>query len=248
MKTKRKSNEHEDKYKKILKDAVNTFYDYQKMRISLESRIRAGNYMESEENIFFLHLKGFKKLEKDMGKFIESTLPEFNIWNEWLKDQVGIGPTLGSVLLSRIDIEKCSTVSKMWAYSGIATGDTFGYKFDKKKGDHGEWVKTDTLIPIDKLTPGFRSPYDTFLKSKLLGVLAPSFLKTNSPYRRFYDNNKNRLISADWGVSLLHRHNASMRYMVKMFEIDFQREWRLSRGLSIRKPYKEEYLNKHNEA
>jgi len=239
---KMKNNKHEDECKKILKDAVNTFYDYQKMRISLEGRIRAGNYSVSEENIFVVHLNGFTKLEKGMFKYIKELLLEFNIWNEWLKDQVGIGPTIGGVLLSRINIDKCSTVSKMWAYSGIATGQTFGYKYNKKKK---LWIKTDILIPIDKLTAGFRSPYDTFLKAKLLGVMAVSFNRSNYPYRKFYIDNKNRLISKNWGVSDGHRHNASMRYMVKMFEIDFHLEWRKLRGLSVRKSYKEEYLSKH---
>jgi hypothetical protein len=64
-------------------------------------------------------------------------------------------------------------VSKLWAYSGLHVID--GRAARRKKGERANWSQ--------------------FLKTKMLGVLAPSFLKCSSPYRSFYDDYRHRLES-----------------------------------------------------
>lgn len=209
--------------KEILKDAVNTFYDYQKLRIALENRIRAGNYTDSEHPVFMNHYKRFEELEKEMLKYINELLKGWNIW-KWLKGVKGIGPTIAGVIISEIDIYKAKTVSSIWKFAGL----------DVTDGHSPRPVK------------GQKLSYCKFLRSKLCGVLGSSFLKCNSPYRTFYDNYKNRLESKGWGKSKGHRHNAAIRYMIKMFLIDLYKEWREMEGLSIRKPYNDEYGNDHH--
>jgi len=211
--------------KEILKDYVNTLYDYQKIRIALDNRIRSGNYAESEHVVFENHAKRFEELEKEMEKAVSGLLKKFDIWNNFLKDVKGIGVKMGAILTSEIDIEKCSTVSSLWKYAGL----------DVEDGHAPKPVK------------GQKLHYNKYFRSKLLGVLGPSFLKCNSPYRKFYDNYKNRLESKKWGKSKGHRHNASIRYMIKMFLIDLYNVWRELKGLSIRKPYNDEYGKGHHE-
>ena len=208
----------------MIKDAVNTFYDYQKLRISLENRIRAGNYADSEHPVFMNHYKKFKELEKEMLKFIKELLKDWSIW-KWLKGVKGIGPTIAGVIVSEIDIYKAEKISSIWKFAGL----------DVVDGHSPRPVK------------GHKLTYCKFLRSKLCGVLGPSFLKCNSPYRAFYDDYKNRLESKGWGKSKGHRHNASIRYMIKMFLIDLYNEWRRIEGLPIREPYNEEYGKGHHE-
>ncbi len=233
--------------KELLKDALNTLYDYQKLRIALENRIRAGNYTDSEHPIFKNQFNRFSDLEDEMLKYINELLKGWEIYG-WLEDVKGIGPTMAAVIISQIDIYIASTVSKIWAYAGLATGTTRGYKWNKKTE---LWEITDTLIPIDRLTAGFRSPFNQFLRSKLIGVLGPSFLKCTSPYREHYDFEKNRLENSEKYKDEKkpgHRHNMAIRKMVKMFLIDLYKVWREMEGLPVREPYSGEYLGKKHSA
>lgn len=80
-------------------------------------------------------------------------------------------------------------------------------------------------------------PYNSFLRSKLCGVLGPVMLKLNSPWRKFYDDYKHRKTTDGWGQSDMHRHNAAIRYLIKMLLQDIWLEWRKYEGLPIREPY-----------
>lgn len=86
--------------------------------------------------------------------------------------------------------------------------------------------------------------YNPFLKTKLVGVLANSFLRKGSLYRELYDSYHHRISNdprkAEWTKS--HRHRAAKRYMIKGFLIDLYRKWREVEGLYIRPSYAEEKL------
>ncbi len=88
--------------------------------------------------------------------------------------------------------------------------------------------------------------FNPFLKTKLMGVLATSFIKqgVSSPYRRMYNDYKNRLENAPAHQSKTkaHRHQMAMRYMIKRFLADLYVEWRTLEGLPVAKPYEEERL------
>jgi hypothetical protein len=49
-----------------------------------------------------------------------------------------------------------------------------------------------------------------------------------------------------WGASKEHRHKDAIRYMVKMFLLNFWVAWRKLEGLDVRAPYAEEYLNRRH--
>lgn len=92
---------------------------------------------------------------------------------------------------------------------------------------------------------GEKLPYNAFLRSKYCGVLGACLLKSGSPWRYYYDNYKKRWEDAGKGVSPGHRHNAAIRYMVKMLLLEIWMEWRKFEGLDTRAPYSEEYLGQH---
>lgn len=69
-----------------------------------------------------------------------------------------------------------------------------------------------------------------------------ALVRVDAPFRKFYDDYKHRKTQAGWGVSDGHRHNASVRYMVKMILLDIHTKWRKFEGLPVRPTYQEQYL------
>lgn len=104
----------------MLNTLVNNLYDIQKVRISIENRNRALQE-KSKELIFNDHAARMKKLEKDTVKEIGNEISKFKI-AEWMLGQRGIGPSLAGQTIAIIrDVERFANVSKLWAYSGMAT-------------------------------------------------------------------------------------------------------------------------------
>jgi len=105
-----------------------------------------------------------------------------------------------------------------------------------------------------KLRSGQYPSYNAWLKTKMVGVLADSFVKQQTPkYITLYYDYKTRCESQGVGVgkrwkSKGHVHRASCRYMIKMFLADLYNAWRPLEGLSVRPPYQEEYLGHKHEA
>ncbi len=185
----------------------------------------------------------------------------------------GIGPTLAGVLLSEIDITRCETVSALWRYAGLAPQparrckkcqDTVvstkssvgsGMKVFKHQYNRKEKCSVGNLIIKDltyesaaaeRPTKGEKLHYNSFLKTKLVGVMGPCLLKADSPWRKFYDDYKHRLKSAGKGMSDGHQNAMANRYMVKMLLQEFWIQWRTLEGLPVRESYQEQYLeHKH---
>ena len=245
-----------------LRNLVKTKYDYQTMRIATANRLalKADDSVQAKEDpayetddlLEFVDIKDETlSLEKKIDKAILRSIKDEPVYKNFLKDVKGIGPTLAGVLLSEINLEKATTVSKIWQYAGCNPGMVMG-----KKKSNGEIVVTGELIRGDRPSAGYILPYNKFLKTKLLGVLADSFIKSKSPYTEYYYSMKDRLMQSSkeykegkpWkDESRMHINMAARRYMVKMFLADYYREARAILGLPVRPPYQEEYLgHKHN--
>jgi len=239
-----------------LKLLVNSYYDLESSRIVMGNRLKKKkdgtlqkvvnqeNYAVGKidflEDLYTL----FEMKEKELEKQILNELKNYKIYTEFLKGVKGCGTLLSGILLSNFDIEKATTVSKFYAFAGICKGLIKGKKWDAKKK---VFIETDDLIQRDKLTGGYCSPFNKNLRSKLLGVLAGSFLKCQSSYSIYYYNYKNRKEQEFKGnkeYTKMRIHRMSNRYMIKMFLSDFWLKWREIEGLPIRCSYAEEYLNK----
>jgi hypothetical protein len=222
---------------------------------------RAANLQEAEEEAL-----------KDIAAHL-STMPSYTKILAEKPKWRGIGPTLAGVLLSEIDITRCETVSALWRYAGLAPqkarrcskcqdtvvarsakiGSTSVYKHEynrKKKCDLGETLalaQTYESAAAEKPTKGEKLHYNKFLKTKLVGVMGSCLLKNDSPWRKFYDDYKHRLQSANKGMSDGHRHSMANRYMVKMLLQELWIQWRTLEGLPVRETYQEQYLgHKHS--
>jgi hypothetical protein len=128
-----------------------------------------------------------------------------------------------------------------------------------QKGEKFLIIETNEMIRGDKKTAGFVSPYNIALKTAMLGIVGSNFVRSKqnsvSPYKvDFYLPYKQRLENSSkevihygkpkpWkDVTPKHRHEAAVRYMIKMFLIDIYKNWREIEGLPVRASYQEEYL------
>lgn len=179
--------------------------------------------------------------EKVAFKNIEKILPSAPIYNEFLKDVRGVGPAMSAVIISCFDIHKANYPSSLQMYAGIDVApDGSGRSWRKEHLVDRVYVAKDGTTKVKKSIT-----YNAFLKSKLLGVLAPSFIKLKNPkYSKIYYDYKHRLINhpKHKEKSLKHIHNMCLRYMLKIFLIDLYNIWRPLEGLPVSVPYHEAKL------
>ncbi len=185
--------------------------------------------------------------EKKHFRRLASVLEEFPIYVQFLEPIKGIGPAMAGVIVSEIDITKARHPSSLWKYAGLDVAENGAGR--SRKAEHlveREYVNKDgEVAKRNSIT------FNPFLKTKLVGVLASSFLKaTPNPYRDIYDGYKHRIEShpAHQEKSKGWRHNMAMRYMIKMFLIDLHMSWRKIEGLPVSVPYSEAKLGQKHAA
>ena len=199
----------------------------QKNRIAFGLRLGAverGDDTASEQQISILkrYEERFALLESELDDDIRGMVDGLPIYQA-MKQVKGVGPSLSARMLAMIDIREADTVSALWRYAGYGC----------INGERERPVKGETLH------------YNTRLKATLY-VVATSFLKCSSPYRRVYDSAKEyyQANRSDWSKG--HIHAASMRKMIKMFLSHFWMVYRELEGLPVRDLYVEEHLgHKH---
>lgn len=122
-------------------------------------------------------------------KQIEKALQEYPIYNEFLSDVKGCGPAMSAVIISEIDIHKARYASSLFKYAGLdVAADGRG------RGKFKEHLTTYNYVDANgEIQQRQGITFKPFLKTKLLGVLAGSFLKCKSPYAQSYYDYKNRL-------------------------------------------------------
>ena len=252
-----------------LKKKVRMFYDLQRLRLQTAGRTydRATeiDLHRADINVLNNRAKDLESFEKEALKDVAAHLQTMREYNEILADKTrfkGIGPTLAGVILSEVDITRAPTISALWRYAGLAPipcrrcklckdslvkkGDAYKHEYKRKKKCKLDIVPhkdTYESARTERPTKGEKLHYNSFLKTKLVGVMSGCLLKANSPYRSFYDNYKHRIASSNRAVSDGHAHRMALRYMVKMVLADIWKDWRALEGLDVRAPYQEAYLN-----
>lgn len=98
------------------------YQSFQRERLAASNRIRVirkdgGNPLMMEH---FFHQ--YMELEKAMGKALAYWVKEERVYNEWLKNIRGIGPTLGAGLIAFVRPEYSRTAGSIWRYAGIDVG------------------------------------------------------------------------------------------------------------------------------
>lgn len=186
----------------------------------------------------------YLELERDESahfRRLGNVLREVPIYTAFLESVRGIGPAMAGVIVSEIDITKARHVSSLWKYAGL----------DVAPDGRGRSRKAEHLVDIEytskdgEVKSKKSITFNPFLKTKLIGVLGGSLIKTgNERYRKVYDDYKHRLenhaVYRDHSKG--HRHNMAVRYMVKVFLADLWVTWRTLENLPVTLPYHEAKL------
>ena len=167
-------------------------------------------------------------------KQITYAVKEFPIYRTFLEDVTGVGPTMAAVIISGFDIHKAEYPSSLHKYAGL---DVVGGKGRSRVKEH---LVDSTYIDAEGKEQTKKGiSFNPFLKTKLIGVLGSSFVKTKGPYREIYDNYKHRIthMPAHSEKSKAHLNNMAIRYTVKRFLTDLYVAWRKLEGLPVADEY-----------
>jgi hypothetical protein len=247
-----------------LRAAVRFFYDLQKLRIASLHRSEpkkgeAPKIILDEDDKKYIDLmgKGIKKLERDALKEITRIASQSVVY-EYLIGLRGVGPTIAGFLISEFDITRSNRPSQFWAFAGLHVEDGKSprpHKGEKLKWN--KWLRAKCVFVlggalIKSNNAEYRELYDNYKHRKVtqLGECRPckGTGKATSPESKKSVKcwncvgNKNGEYTPDrapWGQSDAHRHQASVRYMVKQFLADLWREWRTREGLPVVPTYHE---------
>lgn len=188
-----------------------------------------------------------------------SNLASIPIWSTWLVDVRGVGPAMAGVLISEIDIHAAKYASSVWKYAGLDVAPDG--KGRSRRKEH--LVKAKYTDAQGEIQERDSIAFNPFLKTKLMGVLSGSFLRagetkefcdspTSNPYAKAYRDYKHRLESrpdlmevedkAENKGRKGHRHNMALRYMIKLFLVDYYKKARALEGLEVFDPYAEAKL------
>ncbi len=242
--------------------------DFQAMRKRMDNRIgrkadgtaqniEARPFRPEDYDNFSSLADAAREQEKVIEKMLRQTLKRFPVYTEYLKNVKGVGEIAAGWIIAEYDIEKATTVSKLWQFTGLNSGLVQGKKRVENKDGSFSYISTGQMVRGDKLTPGHVAPFNKRLRTAMVGVLADGFIKAQSsyaldyyyPYKERLANEDNIPTTADpekgkaWkDDSKGHRDRAAKRYMIKMFLKDLYVAWRTLEGLPVRAPYQEEYL------
>lgn len=227
----------------------------------------------------------YTRLEKEENRIIRDIKNELKgipIYDEFLRDVKGVGPTMAGVLIAELDPHKAPYPSSFWRYAGLDVVHVWylieknGQRLDtpvakeppekavpmsdskmvvtdeegnatrvyEQRGE-GRSRKKEHLVEVEyensegEIDTRKSLGYNPFVKTKLMGVLGPSFLRTGSDYRDHYDRYRHRKENdPSWSdASDGHLHQASLRYMVKQFLLELHLKWRSVEGLTVPPPY-----------
>jgi hypothetical protein len=292
-KASKKTERTPEQAREALRKCVRFFYDMQKLRIATAHRTRGDVLPDGEENptepppkgemsrielheidqeILALRAKQIHTTEKGVMTDIKALLGTMPFYVKVLSDKErfrGLGPTMAAVILSEFDIHRSDTVSKMWAFAGLApipayrckvthelleptavAGGLYVYRSRREiAGAQQEPLgPADVYYSGETMRPrrGEKLPYNAWLRTKLIGVLGDSLIKANSPWRKCYDNRKHARVTAGWGKNDGHRHMDAKRYMVKMLLLEIYKEWRKHEGLPVRESYQDGKIGHHD--
>lgn len=245
-----------------MRHAVRFFYDLQKLRI--QSGLRAGSttaeLSKRHQTALEVRSELLHKLERNALTDVRRVLKKFPIYLTWLKDQRGVGPTMAGVILAEIDISRSETVSQLWAYCGLAVApDGRAQRRVKgQKANYNPWLKAKLVKVLGecmiKANSPWREHYDNYKHRKshtpvdtCMGCNGKKTVKAaGSTKETKCKNCDGGAKTPMWGRSDAHRHQAAMRYMVKMFLAELFVQWRTIKNLPVPEPYKESVLGRRH--
>jgi hypothetical protein len=183
---------------------------------------------------------------------LAKSLKTFPFYTEYLEKVRGIGPAMAGVIISELDPHKAKYPSSFWKFCGldvVAVNDkeTGEVRYEGRSRREAHLVQVEYIDKHGNKAVRRGISYNPWLKSKLLAVLGPSFLRAgNQHYVKIYQDYKTRMLNrpelqGNVAIKAIS-HKRALRYMVKMFLIDLHMAWRAHEGLEVSVPYHEAKL------
>lgn len=241
----------EDEKLKVKRDAkmaaMFAFYDENKLEMDKISRYSTKvKYLNSKKgavtdilqwSLIDCYMNAVDE-ETKLVKVIKSYVHTLPLWDVFFKNVKGCGEGIAAVIMSEVDIDKCRHCSSLRKYAGLDVVD--GHARSKRKEDLVTIKYKDSDGNIkEKLS----ITYNEFLRTKLLGVLGPSFIKHGGEYRKVYDNYKNRYTLQHPDYTKLRIHRMALRKSVVIFLKDLWNVWRDLEGYAKEPDYWEAYIS-----
>jgi hypothetical protein len=125
----------------------------------------------------------FRQLEKQLSK-----IP---IYNDFLEKQIGVGPAMAAVLISYFDPHKAHHISGFWSYCGVDVAPDGAGRSRRQEHLVRRTYKNKDGDDATRMGVTF----NPWVKTKVVGVLGSSFLRSGSSWRKTYDDYKHRLMT-----------------------------------------------------
>lgn len=191
-----------------LKAVVQNYYDWQEQRKRVAGRIRMAvakeAYLTAQDvKLYDSQISDLEALEKAAEKRVAFVVKEHVMW-PWLNNVRGCGVMMAAAMISQFDINRAPRPSNFWSFAGLGV-----------KPDGRAPRREAGLIQAD----GRKGlPYNGWLRTKLVGVLGPGFLRANNEeYRAIYDGYRHRLESAGCCSLPVAEHSKSKSSIAEWF-------------------------------
>lgn len=183
-------------------------------------------------------------VEEKLTKQLAKELKKYPIYNEFMCDVKGCGTLMSGVIIAYLDPYEARHVSSFWRYVGVDV--TFVERDGELVGEgtgakHAKYNQIEYIDKNGEVQTKNGLSYNPFVKAKMCGVLATSFLMAGGKdkYAQTYRNVKMRYqnMPAHADKTPKHIDNMARRYMVKEFLRDLWVCWRKLEGLEVSEPY-----------
>lgn len=198
-------------------------------------------YIKTEADYKLVEIwKELTPTERHINKLLKTEVHKHPMWDAFFSGVVGCGEQMAAVIISNFDIAVARHPSCFWAYAGLDVVNGKGRNRSASMQVEREYVNTE-----GKVTKTKGLSYNPFVKSKMLGVLAPSFLKKpGCHYEQVYRDYRARLEQReDLDGATARKHKMALRYCVKMFLRDMWVVWRKLERYQVKTPeYEVQFL------
>lgn len=176
--------------------------------------------------------------EQRMIDICSKEVKKHPLWDKFFADVRGCGPLMAAVCIAYLNPYKARWPSSFYKYCGLDV-------IIDENGSHGrtnhDYVMVSYINKKGEEAEKKSLGYNPTVKTKLVGVLGPSFLRAGKKgkYAKIYYDYKNRLMNREdckkFRPIVIHRR--AIRYAVKMFLKDLWIAWRELEGLPVGEDY-----------
>jgi len=217
--------------------------------ISLKDKVDALTTRESKiitedaELVLIDNYINLARIEKDAEFALKNRLSVFGEASKWLQSINGVGPRLTGYLLAFLNPYRARHASCYISYCGLAV------EPDGKATNKSHKVIREFINKKGELDYKDSIKFADSMKSKIITCVKLNFIKFTSPYRKFFDVERQKCLRVrkmDPKKQKGWIYNRSIRLPAKQFLIDFWLFHRMSEGLPITEPYEVAKLKMHD--